>query len=80
MFLCTHTKNIFAHRMTQFFFCSANTLLTEGHILFSHRTHGMTQNWFHVFTRIYTEHLTRKDAKGRGDLWAHRTESRCPNL
>ena len=34
----------------------------------------------HVYTRIYTEHLSRKDAEGRGDLWAHRTESRCPNL
>ena len=37
---------------------------TEEHILFSHRTHGMTQNWLHVFTRIYTENVSRKGAKG----------------
>ena len=30
----------------------------------AHRTHGMTQNWFHVFTRIYTEKFSRKGAKG----------------
>ena len=34
--------------------------------------HGISQNnRLHVFTRIYTEHLSRKDAKGRGDLFAH---------
>ena len=37
---------------------------TEEHILFSHRTHGMTQNWLHVFTRIYTEKFSREGAKG----------------
>ena len=41
---------------------------TEEHILFSHRTHGMTQNWLHVFTRIYTEKFSRKGAKGRGTI------------
>ena len=34
--------------------------------------HGISQNnRLHVFTRIYTEHHSRKDAKGRGDLFAH---------
>ena len=74
---------------------------TEEHILFhtelkvavrtceGKATHGMTQNWLHVFTRIYTEKFSRKGAKGRRSICtfvlmskivAHRTESRCPNL
>ncbi len=63
MFLCTHAKNIFAHTDTDF--CSADTLLTEGHKnIFYFHTHGMTQNWLHAFTRIYTEKFSRKGAKG----------------
>ena len=119
MFLCTHAKNIFAHRTesrcpnlwgesntqtqifapqilfwqkdirTYFIFTQnpqkhtefAPLLLVRGTYFVFTQRHGMTQNnRLYVFTRIYTEHLTRKDAKGRGDLWAHRTESRCPNL
>ena len=44
---------------------------TEEHkniFCFHTETHGMTQNWFHGFTRIYTEKCLTQRRKGRGAL------------